>query len=363
MRIMDRYLFMNFLVAWVICFVSLVGLYVIIDLFSNADELIEDGGGTIVFLRRAGLYYGVHVFEYFGRLSPVITMVAAMTTLANLHRHNEIVALLAAGVPTKRALAPVLVGVAAVVALGVANREVVIPHFSPILQRRHEDVEGERVLRPTMQIDKDQVLFQAVHAHRRERKLENVNLTFPVAVAGSLQEVHCPEAYHRVDPASGKAGWALVDPDPPIDPAQGGGKIRRLDSGELFVESNVTFEDMIRRPLWKNFAGTVELVRLLQREEVKDPEDVRILVHVRLMDPVMHVLLVMLGVPFVLQWERKNVYAGIAVAMVLCCALFVAVSVAGYVASYGYIDATFAAWAPVLVFGPAATALFYRIGT
>lgn len=363
MKIMDRYLFMNFVVAYLICFVSLVGLYIVIDMFSNVDELLEDRAGTLVFLRRVATYYGVHSFEYFARLSPVITMIAAMTTLANLHRHNEIVAMLAAGIPTRRALVPILAGVMLVVGLGVLNREFVLPHYSLVLQRRHEDIDAKRAVQPSMQIDKDQVLFQASAAYRQEKRIENVNITLPVEIAGSLQEVHCREAYHRTDPANGAQGWILVEPEPALDLTASNGKVRRLASGETFVESNVTFEDMIRRSHWKSFAGTLELVRLLQREEIKDPQEVRILIHNRLMDPVIHLLLVLIGIPFVLQWERRNVYAGIAVAMGLCGAFFVAISAAGYIASYGYFDAVFAAWAPVFLFGPIAMALSNRIGT
>lgn len=363
MKIMDRYLFMNFVVSYFICFVSLVGLYVVIDMFSNVDEFLEDRTGTLLFVRRVAIYYGVHSFEYFARLSPVITMIAAMTTLANLHRHNELVAMLAAGIPTRRVLVPVFAGAVFVVSLVVVNHEILLPHFSLTLQRRHEDIEATRAVQPSMQIDKDQVLFQASTAYRQERRIENVNITFPVEIAGSLQEVHCREAYYRPDPKTGAMGWVLINPEPPLDLSASNGKIRTLESGETFVESNITFEDMIRRPHWKNYAGTAELVRLLQREEVKDPQDVRVMIHNRLMDPLIHLLLILIGIPFVLQWERKNVYAGIAIAMALCAAFFVAISAAGYIANYGYFDAVFAAWAPVFLFGPIAMALFGRIGT
>jgi lipopolysaccharide export system permease protein len=363
MKIMDRHLFMSFVAAYVICFVSLVGLYVIIDLFANADEFFEDHAGTLVFLRRVAKFYFVHSFEYFARLSPVITMISAMTTLANLHRHNEIVALLAAGIPTRRALFPILGGTLVVIGLGIANREFVLPAYSEVLQRLHEDIEADHVLLPSMCIDKDQVLFRADHAHREEKRLENVNVTFPVEITGILQEVHCIKAYHRPDPDTGEPGWLLVDGDAPIDTSMARGKVRQLPDGKLFVRTNVTFEDMIRRPNWKSYASTGELVTLLQREEIKDPQDVRVLIHSRLMDPALHFLLVLIGLPFVLQWERKNVFAGIAVAMALCGAFFVTGSMASYFASHGYIDAMLAAWTPLLVFGPLAMALFPRIGT
>src|SRR5262249_5636663 len=142
MRTMDRYLFSQFLVTFGIIFGCLVGLYVVIDLMANMDEFIKDRPSNLHLIERVAVYYGWHMFEYFCRLSPVITQVAAMFTLASLHHHNEIVALLAAGVPTRRALMPILFGVAFVVSLGVANREFVLPARSEFLMRPHDDVDG-----------------------------------------------------------------------------------------------------------------------------------------------------------------------------------------------------------------------------
>ena len=39
MTIVDRYLFFLFLKTFLICFLSFAGLYVVIDLFSNLDEM------------------------------------------------------------------------------------------------------------------------------------------------------------------------------------------------------------------------------------------------------------------------------------------------------------------------------------
>jgi lipopolysaccharide export system permease protein len=361
--IMDRYLLRNFLIAYGICFLSLIGLYVVIDLFANADEFFEDHAGTLTFFRRVGKFYFVHSFEYFARLSPVITMVAAMTTLANLHRHNEIVALLAAGVPTRRALAPILVGALGVIGLGIANREMMLPRYSEVLQRLHEDIEADHALIPSMCIDKDKVLFRADRAFRDRRVIENVNLTFPVEITGVLQEVHCVEAFEELDPETAEPGWRLIEATAGVDTNARRQKIRKLPDGTHFVRTNVRFVDMIRRSNWQSYASTMELVDLLQKEEIKNPQDTRVLIHTRIMEPALHFLLVLLGLPFVLQWERRNVFAGIAVSMGLCGAFFVTASSASYLASYGYIDSMLAAWSPVLIFGPVAVSLFPRIGT
>ena len=45
MRILDRERYWAFFKAYVICFIALVGLYVVIDAFANLDEFSEVAGG------------------------------------------------------------------------------------------------------------------------------------------------------------------------------------------------------------------------------------------------------------------------------------------------------------------------------
>ncbi|QDU64221.1 putative permease YjgP/YjgQ family protein [Planctomycetes bacterium Pan216] len=367
MRIMDRYLFANFVIAYAICFSSMVGLYVVIDLFSNADEFIEDHAGTIAFVRRATKYYVLHSFEYYNRLSPIITQIAAMVTLAALHRHNEIVALLAAGVPTKRALVPIIFGAGCMIGFGVINRELILPRYSEPLQRLHEDIEANRDLLPTSHFDRDHVLIRGETAHREDKRIEKFNVTLPLELGVHPPELRSSVAYWRQDEKTGRWGWLLIKPDPlPTVKKTAEGeeeKVRILPDGNAFLFTDISFGDMIRRRNWMGFAGTWELLAELQRGEIKDPRKVRIIIHNRLMQPILNLLLVLIGIPFVLQWERKNIYRSIFVSMIISALFFVIDACSGYFASHGYIDPLSAAWIPVFLFGPVALGLFTRIGT
>ena len=74
-------------------------------------------------------------------------------------------------------------------------------------------------------------------------------------------------------------------------------------------------------------------------------------------------LLVLLGIPFVLQWNRRTLYRSVAFSMLLSGAYFVMDAIVTYIATYGYIDAVLAAWLPMFLFGPVAASLVHRIGT
>lgn len=361
MKIMDRYLFRNFLMGYCICLFSLVGLHVIIDLFANADEFLEDHPNTFVFLRRAGLYYGIHLFDYFARLSPIITQIAAMTTLASLHQQNEIVALLAAGVPTRRALFPILLGVGMMIGLGLLNREIILPMNAERLQRIHEDIEANNSLNPAEQFDREGVLIRARRAYRHDFHVEEVNITLSRQNVGQVMEIEAPLAYSRIDEATGKEGWLIVKPSrADFEP---NAKIKKLANGDLFLYSNVTFYNLIRRRHWMNYASTWELIQELQSNSAKNPQVLRGQIHGRFIEPFEQMLLVLIGIPFVLHWERKNIYRSIAVSMLWSALFFVADATSGYFANYGYLDPLTAAWLPTFVFAPLAFSWFHRIGT
>src|SRR4051812_50189581 len=108
MRILDRERYWAFFKAYAICFIALVGLYVVIDAFANLDEFSEVASGVALF-RNMGRYYLIKMSLFYDRLCGVIVMMAAIFTVTWMQRNNELLAMLAAGVGTKRVIQPVLI--------------------------------------------------------------------------------------------------------------------------------------------------------------------------------------------------------------------------------------------------------------
>ena len=94
MKILDRYIAKSFLIGYAIAFCVLIGLWIIIDLFVNLDEFVEqsDLGIWTVSLHIA-TFYGLHATVYFRDLAGVITVVAAVFSLGKMVRDNELVAM------------------------------------------------------------------------------------------------------------------------------------------------------------------------------------------------------------------------------------------------------------------------------
>src|SRR5262245_65515896 len=122
MYLLDRLLIRSFIKSYIICLVSLLTLYVVIDLFTNLDDFIEKHTGFTAVLKHIASYYGYKITQIFDRLAEVIALLAATLTVALLQRNNELLPLLSAGAPTRRVGAPVLVAAWGVLAVSVLTQ-------------------------------------------------------------------------------------------------------------------------------------------------------------------------------------------------------------------------------------------------
>src|SRR4051812_45753261 len=148
MKLVDRYVLWTFLKNYLISFMVLVGMYVVLDMVFNFDELV-DVKGTAVAGQEQNLwstitgiadYYFYQIFLFFVYLSGIIPVDAAAFTLMRLSRFNELTALLAAGVPLLRVAMPIINAGIVLNGLLIADQELVIPQMIPKLTRSHDEM-------------------------------------------------------------------------------------------------------------------------------------------------------------------------------------------------------------------------------
>jgi lipopolysaccharide export system permease protein len=82
MRILDRQRFwailLAYLKAYVICFVTLVGLYVVLDAFANLDKHFQVAGSKLDLLSHMGGYYVRRISDISATLCGVVGVIAAI---------------------------------------------------------------------------------------------------------------------------------------------------------------------------------------------------------------------------------------------------------------------------------------------
>src|SRR4029079_12631483 len=150
MKIFDRYVLTSFLKNYLISFMVLIGLYIVLDMVFNFDELAEvqaraNASGVasvLLLLRSIGDYYFFQTFRIFVHLSGIIPIVAAAFTLIRMTRFNELTASLAAGVPLLRTAMPIIIAAVVLNVLLIVDQEMVIPQIIPQLVRKHDEIQS-----------------------------------------------------------------------------------------------------------------------------------------------------------------------------------------------------------------------------
>src|SRR3954452_17285266 len=143
-KLIDRLLVRSYVKAYVVCLVSFLSLYIVVDLFTNLDDFAHNGKGFMGVFGRIASYYGYRVAQIFDRVCEAIVLLAAMFTIAWVQRNNELLPLLSAGVSTRRVVLPVLGSAFAMLSLTTLNQELLIPRISQYLHQDRDDPNGAK---------------------------------------------------------------------------------------------------------------------------------------------------------------------------------------------------------------------------
>jgi len=122
MRIIDKYLLKHFIGPFLFCLLLFVLFYLVIDLFDDLSEMIENN----VDLRILFPYYLNCMPLIFVQMTPIAVLISIMYSLGTFNKHNEIFAMQASGISLLRILAPLIVtGFLISVAVFIVNDKVV----------------------------------------------------------------------------------------------------------------------------------------------------------------------------------------------------------------------------------------------
>jgi lipopolysaccharide export system permease protein len=373
MTILDRYLLRLYLKVLIVSFVSLAGLYVVIDGFGNLDEFLSYGKrhawGTAGVLAE---YYGPRLLQFFDQITGLLAMLGSMFVLTVLARANELTALLAAGIAPSRVLQPLLGASILVAGLGVANREIGLPSVRDSLSRNAQDWLGETGRKCTPRYDiRTDILIAGQATYANEKRLAAPRFALPHPLPPELvpwgRQVVAENAFYLKATNDRPAGYLLRGVSQPANWAElssvsiGGQPILFspadtpwLKPDECFVASVVTFEQLVVGSSWRQNLSSYELVAGLRGQTIEPGADVRLTLHARCVQPLLDLSLVLLGIPLVLSRASRNIFVAAGIGLGLVAALLV-IKLACHALGNNYLlSATLAAWLPLLIFGPLA---------
>ena len=375
MCIIDRYLLRHFVQTFVICFLSLMGLWIVLEVTTNLQEFIRCGqksGGVISFIAQHYAYHSILLFHEF---SGFLALVSAMFTASWIQKHNEMTALMAAGIARVRIVMPIIVAVVVVSVLSAANRELLIPRYRNELSLNPKDPLGDHPQELAScrdnQID---VELAGKNTYANEKRIEEPNFHIR---APALQEygrrlvadkaVYCPPIGNR------PGGYLLMGMHEPknLDTrpslSLGGTPVLItprdapdwLEPDQCFLKSDLDFDQLTGGSEFKKLASTPQLIAALRNPSLGYGADVRVAIHSRIVRPLLDITLLFLGLPLVVTRESRNVFLAIGMCIVLSTAFMLVVQGFQFLGEMSFpgVPPALAAWAPLMIFVPAAVGL------
>jgi lipopolysaccharide export LptBFGC system permease protein LptF len=378
MKILDRYVLRLFLFNYLVSLVVLMGLFIVLDMVFNFDELVEARERAAVSTPQLifGIadYYFFQTFQIFVHLSGIIPVVAAAFTLVRLTRFNELAAMLSAGIPLLRVAAPIVVmGVILNLILLPLDQEVLIPRIIPKITRGHDDIFRATTKSFPIQAMQDDTnalliagrytppgpeggaIMRVVDIVHRDADLQPVaHVTADSAEWDARQREWRLTGGRRV---TGLAPQATRSSDP--QPVQ-------------TYKSNITPDEiaLYRSGDFVNLLSTERINELLARRQSYGALNLLRVKHSRFTLPLLNVITLLLAIPCLMSREPGRMKV-----LILKCLVLVGLSVAATFLSYQLAGnpppgeqwtdrwPAIMAWLPVFVFLPISVFLLDRLHT
>lgn len=374
MTIFDRYLLRSFLKVLLVSFLSLTGLYIVIDTFNNLEEFLSYANRQGSLLGVLVDYYSARVLSFFDRISGLLALMAAIFTVTWFQRSNELTAVTAAGIPKLRIVRSLVISTIVVAVLAAANREIGLPRFRDKLSRNAQDWLGEKSTQFTPRRDnQSNILITGKAAIAARRELEQPSFRLPGTCASFGRQLMAARARCLEETADHPPGFLLeevtqpeniaainslsIDERPVILTAR---EHAWLKPNQCFVASDITFEHLTEDSSVRQYSSTPELISELHNPSLDFGAETRVTVHRRFMQPMLDVTLVLLGLPIVLSRSHRNMFVAAGQCLLLVGVFYVIGLACQSLGNTVVVSPALAAWLPLLILGPMAYVMSAR---
>jgi lipopolysaccharide export system permease protein len=375
---LDRYFFRRFVYVYAVFLVSLYGLFVVLDLFTNIDEFAKvsavpgESSGLFDPVIHIVSYYMIRFTEFFEMAGPIMSIVAVIVVLAMIHKNSEIQPILAAGIPTYRMAVPFLLGMGVVNVALILNQEFMIPALAQKLQTpRGSAQETGQSVEPLYDYDRDGTAVLHIDGdriHLSSRKMTNASFTVRAPkLAHRMITIKATEAiFYPPTAKRPQSGWLLKDINQSGDfqkelfenLTESGQKTihQQQDSPDLFVVSNVSFDQLYNRTRNHAMISSVQLARRIRRPAAGTASlrGQKLHLHFRFTRPLLAFAMVLGCVPLVLRRESRSLIGNMALCFVTMGAMYLVGQVCLYLGGTSLLATDLAAWLPVILCGGAA---------
>lgn len=302
-----------------------------------------------------GLRYYVYlfpviIFQFF----PAITLIAVCLVLVRLSKNREILAMQVAGISLYRILLPIFIVTVFMSFASFGDQEWIIPRFAERLETLRQASFGDNIQKNLLLDDKENNTL--VRIWKYNNKTQNMQSVFILARYENRKKKFTISA----DEGRwlGNNTWLLTKVIKHTYDEQGRwiAPMQQIDSLEF--QSTITPMDLGEIKLDPSLLNFTQLKELCKNE----PDNPRnsVLFHSRIAYTLTHFVLLLLGIPIVVGFERlsRNLFLRVGLC-VLICGIFYALSfICSNLGNTGLIHPILAAWLPIVIFGPVGLLFF-----
>jgi lipopolysaccharide export system permease protein len=376
MKLLDRYVLVLFLKNYLISLMVLMGMYVVMDMVLQFNTIVgvekqaAGGGlaGVASTLEDLGDYYFYQCFMIFTQMSGIIPVVAAAFTLMRLSRFNELTAFLAAGVPMLRIVTPILTAAVLLNALLIVDEELVLPNMISKLTRTHNEIHktsGKEFPIMAMQVDQYSILVSAQYdpVKRSMRDLDIIERNDADAPTAHLFATlaRWNNDLHHWDLTDGRYVTNLLP-----------GQIPSPEKTVATYDGNVTPDEieLYRGSASVDYLPTSKINQLIARPKSYGSAGLYKIKNLRLTQPFMNIVLLLLAIPAVLTFDPKTLKTaatkcltliGLAMSSVFLCQQLAGKPPLGDL--WIWLWPALMSWLPIFLFAPLAIWLMDRVKT
>lgn len=379
MTIIDRYLSFLFLKTVLTCMASVAGLFVVVHLFSNLDELTaisQEIGWWGVFQE----FYLPQFADLFDKSVGIVVLIAAIFSISLLQRRRELTALEANGLTKGRILRSVFVLAGVMVLLAVLNREFIIPQVKEKLVQTPQSWGPAGKVKLKVQSDLNSgVVLRGDSLLINEKKIINIDVQLP--------------QFDSAQPSQVKANYALVCEANEQHPrglllceVQEAGKLVKrqresklgpeqvgiwsrathpwLEPRQCFVPCAFDVQEMAYGSKLVNYVSTKEMIHQLHQPvaSMRSRRKNEVAVHARIVKPILEMTLLLLGLPVVVGGADRNAFVSAGICFWIIVAVQLTTIVCYALGTSSLIrPSALAAWLPVLIFVPLAAVAYRRL--
>ncbi|MEM9827233.1 MAG: LptF/LptG family permease [Planctomycetota bacterium] len=373
----DRYILVLFLRTALICFISLSGIVIVFHAFTSMDDLVKRGheqGGLVPAMID---FYGPYLLLLIDSTGVVILLMALLFTVGWLRRTGELTSSLAAGVSHGRLFRPMLWASVVIILLQTANRECLLPHYSHRLSMKGKPAKDEIAQPVLAQYDKlRRILIDGEMIDPTTHTVTSPGLRIDGDYPGFGDRIVADSMVYLKAQGSRPAGYLLSGVRAPqnvsrIPSATFAGDpilITAADAPDLapdqiFFATSIDSDLLLSRKSATKLAAAGDLFSRLRNPAVHSPSSLEVIVHARLVRPLLDIALVALILPLAAGGGNTKLFVVMGVALCTVLFFFVLKAAAAWAGGASWVAPLTAAWIPIFLLGPIAYSRYRWVQT